>query len=174
MPNIPPGAPPPEPAEPEVPAPEDDLAPAAAAQVVAAANTTAVTATVQATIATVPSVGKRQSFRNIARQLQPEELNHPGVVKLIIENLDRAEDECEDLKSYMEKFHQADVDRSILREKLKTNKSIEVAFAVGVGLGCVIIGLAPTFWDATSRGPIALVVGALLVVGGIAVRVIKQ
>lgn len=172
MPDIPPGAPPPEPAEPESPAPED-LAPAGAAQVVAAAVTAGAT-TAQASIATVPSVGKRQSFRDIARQLKPEELNHPGVVKLIIENLDRAEDECEDLKSYMEKFHQADVDRAVLREKLKTNKAIEVAFAVGVGLGCMIIGLAPTFWDDTSRGPIALGVGILFVVGGVAVRVIKQ
>lgn len=156
---------------PDIPAPEDPGAKGAAAQIVA--ETTAV-ASVQTTISTVPSVGKRPSFRNIARQLQPEELCHPGVVKLIIENLDRAEEEAEEFKSYIEKFHQADVERSVLKEKLKASKAIEVAFAVGVGLGGVIIGLAPTFWDASSRGPIALAVGILLVIGGIAVRVIKQ
>jgi hypothetical protein len=129
---------------------------------------------IESNVATVPTTGKRQSVRNIARQLTDTDLSHLGVVKLIIENLDRAEIECETLQTYVERFHLSDKNCGILQEKLKTNTAIEVAFAVGVGLGCAIIGLAPSFWDGTYRGPMALGIGLLLVLGGIAVRVIKR
>jgi hypothetical protein len=129
---------------------------------------------VQATVAAVPSSGTRQSFRNIARQLNTEEMCHPGVVKLIIENLDRAEEECEQLRSYQEKFHAADVERNILREQLKTSRALDVAFAVMIGLGCAVIGLTPTFWDASDRGPLALALGLAMVVAGVGVRIAKR
>jgi hypothetical protein len=122
----------------------------------------------------VPTTGKRQSVRNIARQLTDDDLGQLGVVKLIIENLDRAELECETLQVYVEKYHQADKNCGIYEERAKTSTAIEVAFAVFVGLGCAIIGLVPSFWDQTSRGPLALGIGILLVVGGIVTRVIKR
>jgi hypothetical protein len=136
--------------------------------------TEAAAVAVQTTLTSVPTFGKRQSFRNIARSLSAEELCHPGVVKLTIENLDRAEEECEDLRSYMDKFHAADVERNILREQLKAIRALEVAFAVLIGLGCAVIGVTPSFWDATERGPIALGLGIAMVCGGIVVRVVRR
>jgi len=135
---------------------------------------TTVAEIVQTTVATVPASGTRVSFRNIARQLNNEELCHPGVVKLIIENLDRAEEECEQLRSYVEKFHGADIERSVLKEQLKSSKALDAAFAVLIGLGCAAIGVTPSFWDSTDRGPIILALGIALLLGGVLVRVFKK
>lgn len=57
---------------------------------------------------TVPAAGRRSSFRDIRRQLTEEELKQTGVQKLVIEDFERAEMECEALRSYVDRFHEAD------------------------------------------------------------------
>src|SRR6266446_3044623 len=67
---------------------------------------------------TTSATGRRPSFRDIRRQLTEEELRQPGVQKLLIEDFERAENECELLRSYIDKYHQADKLVGILNEKL--------------------------------------------------------
>jgi len=154
-------------------APEDtSVKPASASQFLVADAAMAVS--VHETLSSVPNTGRRQSVRNVARQLNPEELTNSGVIKLIIENLDRAEDDCEGFELYVDRFHGADKQCAVFAEKLRTQASIEVAFGVGVGLGCALIGLSPSLWDASYKGPMILAMGILLVLGGVAVRVIKR
>jgi hypothetical protein len=125
-----------------------------------------------------PAIGGRQALRDLRRQLRDEDLTNPGVVKLILDNLAQADGECDRLRAFEGQFHFADKRVGILEEKLRTNTAIEVAFGVGLGLGCAILGLAPTFYGLPSQyqfvGTIAVVVGLLLVVGAVAVRVTKK
>ena len=125
-------------------------------------------------ITAVATTGKRQAFRDIRRQLQEQELSNPGVQKLLLEELETADARCEILDAFVERFHVADKRAAVLEEKLRTQTAFEILFGVGVGLGCAIMGLAPLFWDATSKGPITLVVGFLLVAGSTIARVVKQ
>lgn len=124
--------------------------------------------------ATVATTGKRQAFREIRRELTDAELASPGVQKLLLDNLDRAESDCEVLQAYVERFHEADKRAAVLQEKLRTETAFEILFTVGVGIGCAIIGLAPSFWDQSAKGPIALAVGIVLVTGSAAARVYKK
>ncbi len=84
---------------------------------------------------TIAPSSKRQVFRNIRRQLTDEDLASPGVQKLILDELELAEADCEFLESYVERYHDADKRAAILEEKLKTHSSIEIFFGVGVGIG---------------------------------------
>lgn len=122
----------------------------------------------------VGPVGRRHALRDIVKTLKDEDLGHPGVLKLIIDDLERSDAECEMLRSYVDRFHEADKNASILDERMRSVTAIEVAYGVGVGLGSAIIGIAPLFWEQKPLGQIVLLIGAVLVVGGVVVRVIKR
>ena len=144
------------------------------AQPAAADQTAEADAIASETITTVAVVGGRQSFRGIRRELQETELSNTGVQRLILEDLEKAESECETLREYIDLYHTADKRAAVLEEKLRTHTALEILFAVGLGVGFAIVGLAPQFWDGTFRGPAALSVGAVLVIGSIAARIVKR
>ena len=119
----------------------------------------------------VPATGRRQAFQDLKRQLTESDLANPGTQKLILDMLINAESERDDLKVYVAQYYDADKRAAILQEKLSSHRLNEVLFAVGVGIGCAIIGLAPTFWDPnTARGLICLIVGGVLVIGSALAR----
>jgi hypothetical protein len=126
-----------------------------------------------ASITTVAPVGKRQSFRGIRRELQEVELANPGVQRLILEDLETAESECEALREYVDRYHEADKRAAVLEEKLRAHTALEILFAVGLGIGFAIVGLAPYFWDGTLRGPAVLAVGTVLIICSVAARIVK-
>ena len=128
----------------------------------------------KATVETVAFSGRRQAFKDIRRQLTEADLSTPGVQKMLLEDLQLAEDKCDILEGYVERFHEADKRAAVLEEKLITQNALEILFAVGLGVGCGIIGVTPLFWDATSKGPIALAIGVLLVGGATGARLLKR
>jgi hypothetical protein len=125
-------------------------------------------------VSAIATTGKRQAFRDIRRELQEQELSSPGVQKLLLEELENADARCEILEAYVERFHEADKRAAVLEEKLRTQTAFDILFVVVVGLGCAIVGLTPLFWDTTSKGPITLVVGLLLVAGATGARIVKR
>src|SRR5436189_6276378 len=81
----------------------------------------------------------RQAFRDLRRQLSDEDLKSPGVQKLLLDELERSEAQCEVLAGYVERFHAADKRAAILEERSRTSIALEVIFGVGVGVGCAIM-----------------------------------
>lgn len=122
---------------------------------------------------TVPITGKRQAFRDIRRQLQEAELSSPGVQKLLLEDLERAESECDVLEGYVQRYHEADKRAAIFEERLRTQTAMEILFAVGISLGGVLIGLAPSLWN-SAKGPVVLSIGFVLVIGSAVARIVKR
>ena len=123
----------------------------------------------------VPASGRRAAFRDVRRQLTDEELKNPGVQKLLLDMLQEADDEREELRSYVDRFHDANKTAAVLREELKTHTAIEVFFGVGIGLGGAIIGLAPFFWGKEPKyGGITAIVGLGLMVGSTLGRTVKK
>ena len=121
-----------------------------------------------------PSTGKRQAFRDLRRQLTEAELASPGVQKLLLESLERADADCDRYMAFEPLYYAADKRAAILDEKLRTSVALEVAFGFGVGVGCAAIGIAASIWDQHPKlGIFGLTFGAVLVLGGIGVRVIK-
>ena len=123
---------------------------------------------------TNPLTGGRQSFRDIKRQLVESDLQSPGVQRMLLEELERAENQCSILQGYVDRFHDADKRAAILTEKLKTQTALEIFFGVGVGVGCAMVGLAPSLWAAGLAGPLSLILGGILVLGSAIGRIAKQ
>lgn len=130
-------------------------------------------------IDTAPPRSRRPSFGGIRRQLADADFDDPAVSKavskLLLDMLEEAETNRDEYKSYVEAFHQADKRAAILGEKLLKDKSLDVFFGVGVGLGGAIVGLSPFFWVKEGLyGGICLVVGLALIIGSYIGRVVRK
>jgi hypothetical protein len=125
--------------------------------------------------ATAPPRSRRPSFGAIRRQLTETELQSPAVQKLLLDMLEEAEASRDEYKSYVEAFHAADKRAAVLGEKLSATRSVDVFFAVGLGLGGAILGLSPFFWgQGTLYGVLCLIVGFGLIGGATAGRLVKR
>ena len=117
----------------------------------------------------VPHGKGRQSFRRLSRELSPEDLRDTGTQKMILDLLDRLEDENEELKEFKEKFHKRDKDVAVLRERLKKPTAQDIVIGATLAGGSLFLDYLPSLLLSTGlpshTGWIALVVGGLLVVG---------
>jgi hypothetical protein len=111
-----------------------------------------------------PAIG-RPAFRQLKRELNDEDLAGPGARKLILEMLLSAETDRDEYKQYVNRYYEMALRAAVLGEKLKADETNEIMFAVGIGVGGAIIGLAPSFWNQGPNGIIALIIGTLLVGG---------
>jgi hypothetical protein len=122
------------------------------------------------------SSGSVQAFREIRRELSEKELASPGVYKLILDRLDGALAQCERLASFEGRFHEKDKRVEVLEEKLSKRTALDLAWGAGISIGLALVSLAPVVWDTQPSWirVVFLVVGALLIVAGIAIRVILK
>jgi len=94
---------------------------------------------------------------------------------LLLDMLQQAEEEHEGLRSYVNRFHDADKTAAVLMEGMRTHTAIEIFFGVGVGLGGAIIGLSPFFWVMKPEyGFVTGIVGFGLMIGSTIGRVVKK
>lgn len=108
------------------------------------------------------------AYQKLRRDLSEEELKSPGTQKMLLSDLDRLEEEVNDLRKYQEDFHKSDKEKAILQEKLNSSLSKEILYSVAISLGATLIGLSPSIWSTTNNyGEIILTCGIVLVVGGL-------
>ena len=122
----------------------------------------------------VAPTGKRQAFRDLRRQLTDDELSGPGVQKLILDELEQSEAECEVLQGYIQRYHEADKRAAVLEERTKTARVIEILHGAMLALGGAIIGLTPVFWPNRLLTFLTLSLGSLLVLLAVIARILKQ
>lgn len=123
----------------------------------------------------VPITGARLALSDIKKQLSDDEMAQSGVVKLLLELLQESDNDRESLRPFVNQYYFADKNAAVLIEKLKTYKSIEVFFGVGLGLGGVIIGLSPFFWALKPfYGFITGSIGFLLILGAVVGKLVKK
>lgn len=115
----------------------------------------------------------RRALSRLKRELSDDDLGSPGVQKMLLDYLERAEDENESLKSFREKFHQVDKRNDVLQEKLKTNTAAEVVSTGCIAIGAAAIVYAPVAWSSQPTGWIALAFGIILTGVGIVAKVIR-
>lgn len=120
-----------------------------------------------------PASGRR-ALTNIARQLTEADLEHPGVQKLLLDLLDRADDDCGVLRAYVDLFHSKDKEAAVLTANLIADRRLEMFSSGGLALGGIVAGLAAYFWGKKEpdvlTGAIALVVGLAILLMSVVAR----
>lgn len=131
-----------------------------------------------------PAVGIPISpYSNIQRSISEEDLKSPALQRILLSEVDKLESKVyvlegslkETISEYnnlRDKYHSVDKEKSILDEKLKTNKAQEVLYSFCLTAGSIIIGLAKTVWE-QGLGGIFLGLGLFLIIGGLVTKIIK-
>ncbi|MCX9063940.1 hypothetical protein NLN94_23960 [Citrobacter portucalensis] len=113
-----------------------------------------------------PPASKAKSYTPLKRALSEKELLSIGSVSLMIENIERMEDEISSLKSFRDKFHETDKKEAILKEKLSAYKFAEIAYNLSISIGALLVGIAIKLWNQDFYGVLALGCGVALWVSG--------
>jgi hypothetical protein len=117
----------------------------------------------------------RRAFRKLRRELSDEELSSPAVQRLLIDDIERLEKENGKLSDYQDSYYEAEKKSAILSEKLKTSVAQEIIFGVCLTIGAALIGLAPSLWSPDKpHGWASIALGVILIIGGIASKVVKR
>ena len=105
------------------------------------------------------NVKGRQALSNVRRELSEDEMKSPAVQRMLLDELDRLETEVDELRQFKGKFHSADKDAAVLRERLHAS----LARDGGLIFGAAIIGVAPSLWSIPPATWIAASIGTALV-----------
>lgn len=122
---------------------------------------------------TVKPKSGRRSFSKLPRELSEKELTSPAVQKMLVDEIERLETECEDLSTYRPKFHDADKRAAILEERFKGKISIEILHAGCLTAGAAALGYAPSITTGQPSALMVAIFGVVLVIAGLAAKAVK-
>lgn len=114
------------------------------------------------------------ALSGIRRDLTDEELTSPGARKLLIDRLDQMEVRLIELRGFRDKFYEADKQVAVLKEKAMKDWAGEILYGVALSMGAVLVGLAPSAWDCKGYGWLSLLTGIVLILGGVASKVVRK
>lgn len=119
----------------------------------------------------------QRAFSRVTLELSDEELTSPGARKLLLQRIAADDELIDSLKSFRDKFHEADKSNGILGEKLRISKADEAISIGTLVVGAAALGYAPSLWAVTTpphAGPFALAFGVVLIVVGIWAKVFRK
>ncbi|KQV51334.1 hypothetical protein [Duganella sp. Root336D2] len=116
---------------------------------------------------------RRKALGSLRRELSDKELLSPAVQKLLLDEIDRLEEDNTELAGYRSRFHEADKKSAILEQKQATSNAHEIISLACVTVGGAALGYAPSVWSSQPTGGIALAFGVLLVISGIVAKAVK-
>ncbi len=100
-------------------------------------------------------------------------MNSPAVQKFLLDEIERLESELSRAKDFAERFHTADKNEAVLKEKLKTHTGVEILSGAALTSGAIIIGFVVSIWENQPTAGVFLAGGIALLAGGLVAKVIK-
>jgi hypothetical protein len=115
-----------------------------------------------------------RAFSKIRRELKEEEAAaaSPALQLMLLDRIEEFRAELADVKPFRDKFETAERARQVLQEKLKTRIASDVIFGISLSAGSLLIGQVKALWETPPYGVMALGIGVVLILGGIATRII--
>jgi len=121
----------------------------------------------------VKPVSGRRSFSKLPRELSEKELASPAVQKMLVDEIERLESECDEMSAYRPKFHEADKRAAIMDEKFKGKMAIEILHVGCVTVGSAALGYAPSITTGQPTAWMVAIFGLVLVTAGLAAKAVK-
>ncbi len=121
-----------------------------------------------------PTPKGRRSLSRMRREMTDDELSSSGVQKIMMDDLDRLEAEKIELQRYVDRFHAADRENAVLKEKGKVRVASDITFGVLMTLGAAAIGYSPTLQAVSGASQTLVWTGAALLVGGVLSKLVLR
>lgn len=116
----------------------------------------------------------RRSFSNLRRELTDEELTSAAVQRMLLDEIERLDSECDDLRVTRDKFYACDKRVGVLEERFKARISLEIMHVTCFLLSGSALGYAASNWASQPTVSIlALIFGGVLAVAGVVAKVVK-
>ena len=106
----------------------------------------------------------------LSRTITPEDFQQSGTQKMVLERLDVAEARVAELEGCEERFHEADKERAILKERLSKETRYEILYSVSLVFGPLLVGAGFTMSSDASAG--LLTIGGLVTLMAILAKLI--
>src|SRR4051794_275993 len=87
-----------------------------------------------------PTSKSRRALSRLKRELTEEELATSGVQKMLLEEIERVQEEVNELRLLQAQYHTADKAVAVLTEKLRTKLGAEIISAACLTVGAAAIG----------------------------------
>lgn len=111
-----------------------------------------------------------RSYAPLRRRLKEEELMNIGSVNLLIDDIERKDEELDELKKIRTQYHKDSIEIAVLKEKLSAYRLGELSYNISISLGALLVGLAKPLWEMEFYGLVALIGGAALWLSGTAMK----
>ncbi|HTV84379.1 MAG TPA: hypothetical protein VME63_03185 [Dyella sp.] len=89
----------------------------------------------------------KSALAGIDLKVTPNELKQPGVQKLLIDRLYKAETELESMKKFREKYHDTREQLIAAESAQKRYSSLDSMQSSLLGVGCLVLGFLPYAWE---------------------------
>ncbi|MGO9121036.1 MAG: hypothetical protein ACLQPD_25920 [Desulfomonilaceae bacterium] len=130
--------------------------------------------TAEVTDSTLRIKSPKAPFSLISREVREEELDQPGVKRLLIHLMDRLEERVGELKDFQNLYYAENRKSAILEEKVKRSRSHEIVSAACFVIVGPIFGVTITIWKTNPEMAYVLsAVGIALLASGILAKVVK-
>lgn len=110
---------------------------------------------------------KGKALSRLKRELSDEDLASPGAQKLLIDRLEKAEEDLLVLDRFRDNFHDVDKRLAVAQGKLYRNTSIEILSGGTIAIGGAAIGLSSTHIAFLAFGIILTIIGILVKARGL-------
>ena len=120
-----------------------------------------------------PLPKSRKALARVQRELSQEDLATPGVQKMLIEELERAEEENNELKMFRDKFYTSDKELAVTKQKLKGWTAMEIISTACIAAGAAAFAYAPEASMTKYGGWVAAAFGFVLTGIGIIAKAIR-
>src|SRR5665647_1516759 len=94
----------------------------------------------------------RKAYSKVRRELSEEELQNPSVQRVLVNELDRLEDEVTESRHFREDFHKCDKAKAVLEAGKKQNIAVQIVKDVCFVVGGTLVGVAPSLWSNAPYG----------------------
>lgn len=116
----------------------------------------------------------RRALTTARRELSDKELLSPVIPKMLLDEIDRLEEDKTELAGFRNRFYDADKKVAVLEQKQKIDIAQEIVSLTCLTIGGAALGYAPSVWASQPTGAIALGFGIVLVLGGIIAKALTK
>jgi len=116
----------------------------------------------------------RQAYSKVRRELNEEELLNPAVHRLLVNELDRMEEEVADHRHFRDDFYKCDKECAVLRGARTQHLAVQIVKDVCFVTGGALAGIGPSLWHSPPYGLVVVLVAFVLIICGIVCRIIEK
>jgi len=119
----------------------------------------------------IPEYSKsRRAFSRVRRELTEDEISQPAIHRLILDDIDRLEQEVAELTGFRDRYYVAEREKAVTEQKLKQHTASEILHNAALGVGFLFIGLAPSIWSQQPYGYLSVAGGSILIIGSLVAK----